>query len=314
MTLKSNPQHPVWFERHRPTCLEEYVFNSEAHKQSFLEIIAKNLPQHVLLEGVQGSGKTSIAKIIIDKLIDDENDVLVIDASRENGVDVIREKIMNFVRTMSMGDYKVVLLEEADYISPQAQGALRQMMEVYAAHARFILTCNYVNRIIDPIKSRCARFTFGKPNMDDVMIRVAEILAVEKVKFTEKCLAKYVSAYYPDIRAIINQVQAGVSADRLPLPPESGSRAPGWRFGLQVLLAGGDWGAARKLICASCAGDEYVGVYRFLYDNLHTFGRFSNPKKYDSGIEILAEGVYRHSITSDPEITMAGVIVQLSMV
>lgn len=310
----SKQKHPAWVERHRPLTVAEYVFNNDGHKAAFLKVLEDKMPQHLLLEGIQGSGKTTIAKILISELIEDDNDLLIIDASRDNGIDVIRDRIMSFIRTMAMGEFKIILLEEADYISPAAQGALRTIMETYSAHARFILTCNYVNRIIEPIKSRCARFTFGKPAMEDVMYRVAEILVAEDVKFSEKNLTRYVSAYYPDIRAVINQVQSAVRDGRLQAPSEIDNTASDWRFGIQDHLDKGDWASARQLVCSSCAGDDFVGVYRFLYDNLHKFNAFKSRDKYDSAIEIIAEGCYRHSLTSDPEITMAGVLIQLSMV
>jgi len=152
----------LWTEKYRPNDIDGYVFRDEEQKAQVKTWIDEGAIPHLLFSGAPGVGKTTLAKILIKQLEIDDFDVLEINASRENSIDTIRDKITGFVQTMPFGDFKVVLLDEADYLSPNAQAALRGVMEEYHTTARFILTCNYPNRIIPALHSRCQGFHIAK--------------------------------------------------------------------------------------------------------------------------------------------------------
>ena len=197
----------LWTEKYRPNDLDGYVFRDQAQKDQVAGWIKGGMIPHLLFSGSPGVGKTTLAKILIHQLGIDEYDVLEINASRENSVDTIRDKITGFVQTMPFGDFKVVLLDEADYISPSGQAALRGVMEEYHNTARFILTCNYPNRIIPAIHSRCQHIQFDTMDINEYTAKVATILIEEGIKFDLDVLDTYVKASYPDLRKCINNVE-----------------------------------------------------------------------------------------------------------
>ena len=171
--------HGIWNEKYRPTSLDSYIGNE--HLKSKVSIfIETNDPPHLLFYGRSGTGKTTLSKIIANSI---ECDYLYINASDENSVDVVREKIKGFASTLGFQALKVIILDECDYITPNAQAALRNLMETFSRHCRFILTCNYVERIIDPIQSRCQSFQIVPPSKKEVAIHLSDILTKENVKF-----------------------------------------------------------------------------------------------------------------------------------
>ena len=190
----------LWTEKYRPNDIEGYVFRDETQKEQVATWIKEKTIPHLLFSGAPGVGKTTLAKILITQLGIDEYDVLEINASRENSVDTIRDKISGFVQTMPFGDFKIVLLDEADYISPNGQAALRGVMETYASTARFILTCNYPNRVIPALHSRCQGFHIERIDQTEFTARMAKVMLEEDVKFELDILDTYVKATYPDLR------------------------------------------------------------------------------------------------------------------
>jgi DNA polymerase III delta prime subunit len=306
-------KHKLWVEKYRPQTLDDYVFHDENQRSAIESMIADGSIPHLLLSGVQGSGKTTLALIIIKALGVDKMDVLTLNASDENSVDVMREKIKAFISTYAMGDFKVVHLEEADYVSLAGQAVLRRMMEEYADSARFILTCNYENKIQPAIKSRCQHFRFTKHDITDVTENVAQILLQEHVKFDLDLLDKYVRVGYPDIRKIINLLQQNSRTGTL-MPLSSESEAGDYKFKLLEHIEVDDWFAARKLACGEVAAEEWEGVYRFLYENLDKAPKFTTHEKWEAGIVIVADHLYKHSIVADPEINAAAMFIRLTQV
>jgi DNA polymerase III delta prime subunit len=306
-------EHYLWTEKYRPTHLEQYIFHDESQKKAFTRMIAEKQIPNLLLSGVAGTGKTTIAKIIINELGLDVTDVLVINASDENSVDTIRDKIKAFVGSFAMGEFKVVHLEEADYITVQGQGILRRMMEEFSDTARFILTCNYENKIIPAIKSRCQHFRFKASNREDVTEYVANILIVEKVKFSIDQLDKYVSIGYPDIRKIVNLLQQNTTDKKLHGPSDQ-AESGDYKFALIDLVERDRWSEARKVICDNVVGEQYEEVYRFLYDNLHRAPKFTDKDKWEAGIVTIAEHLYKDSAVSDREINVAALLIRLSQI
>lgn len=308
-----NVQHYLWTEKYRPARLEDYIFHDESQKKAFTRMVAEKQIPNLLLTGSAGTGKTTIAKIIVDELGLDATDSMIINASDENSVDTIRDKIKAFVSSFAMGDFKVVHLEEADYITAQGQGILRRMMEEFSDTARFILTCNYENKIIPPIKSRCQHFRFKAANRDDVTEYVANILINEKVKFSIDQLDKYISIGYPDIRKIVNLVQQNTHEKRLN-GPNIESESGDYKFQLIDLIERDKWIDARKLICDNVVGEQYEEVYRFLYENLHRAPKFTDRDKWEAGIVTIADHLYKDSIVSDREINTAAMLIKLGQI
>lgn len=305
-----NNKHKLWVEKYRPTTLDEYIFHDENQRVAFTKMIEEGTIPHLLLTGVQGSGKTAISLILIHELHIDPTDVLTINASDENSVDVIRDKIKSFVSTFSMGEFKVVHLEEADYITANGQAVMRRLMEEYADNARFILTCNYENKIIPAIKSRCQHFRFQKHDVDEITEKAAKILLHEKVKFDLDLLDKYVRVGYPDIRKIINSLQQNShSGVLMPMVSEGGSGD--YKFELLNLIENDDWQAARKLTCEQVTAEEWEDVYRFLYENLASSSKFKARDKWEGGIVIIADHLYKHALVADPELNAAAMYIRL---
>lgn len=302
-------KHKLWVEAYRPQTLEEYVFHDDQQAMVVQRMINDQSIPHLLLSGVQGSGKTTLAKILVRLLHIEETDVLVVNASDENSVEIMRDKIKSFVTTFAMGTFKVINLEEADYLSPNAQAVLRQLMEEYSDTTRFILTCNYENKIIPAIKSRCQQFRFSKPDRDKVTEFVANILVLEKIKFGLEQLDGYVAVGYPDIRKIINLLQQN-SIDGKLLPITQVETAD-YKFKLLDLIETGDWVEARKLTCAQVSSEEWEDVFKFLYENLEKSPSFAQRDKWEAGIVVIADHLYKHGIVADPEINAAAMFIRL---
>jgi replication factor C small subunit len=300
----------LWTEAYRPRLISDYVFRDQAQRnlvQSWID--SKTIP-HLLFSGSPGVGKTTLAKILISELDIDDYDVLEINASRENSVDTIRNRITGFVQTMPYGAFKVVLLDEADYISPNGQAALRGVMETYHASARFILTCNYLNRIIPALHSRCQGFHIERLDVTEFTARMATVLVSESIEFDLDTLDTYVKATYPDLRKCLNMCQMN-SADGtlvLPVGDESGGRE--WRTEVVRLFKSGSVTDARKLLCASARPEEMEEVFRWMYDNLDLWS--TETEKQDQAIVIIRNGLVNHSFVADPEINLSATLIELS--
>ena len=213
----------LWVEKYRPKTVNGYVFRDDAQRNQVNTWIKDKTIPHLLFSGNAGIGKTTLAKLLFNELDVNPLDILEINASRTNSVDDVRDKIVSFVQMIPFGDFKVVLLDEADYLSPNAQAALRGVMEEYHTTARFILTCNYPNRIIPAIHSRCQGFHIAKIDQTEFTARVAEILITEGVTPDLDTLDTYVKATYPDLRKCINTVQMNSVEGVLTKPNEGDS-------------------------------------------------------------------------------------------
>ena len=198
--------HGLWVEKYRPSSLDTYIGNKHLKSKVSIYLESGDLP-HLLLYGRAGTGKTTLAKLLVKNI---ECDYLYINASDENNVDTVRTKVKTFASTMGFKDMKIIILDECDYITPNAQAALRNLMETFSRHCRFILTCNYVERIIDPIQSRCQSFQIVPPSKKEVAIHLSDILTKENVKFEVDDIATIINGAYPDIRKVINTSQRQV--------------------------------------------------------------------------------------------------------
>jgi replication factor C small subunit len=303
----------LWTEKYRPQDLDGYVFRDDTQRQQIQNWIASGSIPHLLFSGAPGVGKTTLAKILINQLDIDPYDVLEINASRENSVDTIRDKITGFVQTMPFGKFKIVLLDEADYISPNGQAALRGVMETYHASARFILTCNYPNRIIPALHSRCQGFHIERVDVTEFTARIALVLVSENVDFDLDTLDTYVKATYPDLRKCLNTVQ--MNSLNGTLAPPSGDENTGgsdWKIDVIDLFKRGKVVKAREILCQSVRPEEVEEVFRWLYDNLDLWGKDDDQK--DQAIVIIRNGLVNHSFVADPEINLSATLIELSSI
>jgi DNA polymerase III delta prime subunit len=299
----------LWVEKYRPSTVDGYVFRDDHQRNQINTWIRDKSIPHLLLSGSAGIGKTTLAKILIHEIGIEDYDVLEINASRTNSVDDVRDKITNFVQMIPFGPFKVVLLDEADYLSPNAQAALRGVMEEYHSTARFILTCNYPNRIIPAIHSRCQSFHVERTDMEQFIARVEKILTTENITFDLESLANYVSVTYPDLRKCINMVQQNINEGVLQAPNKGDAGEADWKFDMVQLFNAGKITEARKMLCGKLRAEEMEEVYRWLYDNLSIFGSDDNQ---DKAIIIIKSGLVDHTVCADPEINLAATLVRLS--
>ena len=301
----------LWVEKYRPKTVDGYVFRDEKQRRQIQTWVKDKSIPHLLLSGAAGIGKTTLAKVLINELGIEDYDVLEINASRTNSVEDVRDKITGFVQMIPFGPFKVVLLDEADYLSPNAQAALRGVMEEYHSTARFILTCNYPNRIIPAIHSRCQGFHVEKTDLTEFTARVATILVEENVDFDLETLDLYVKVAYPDLRKCINLVQQNVNEGKLSAPGDGDEGVADWKFDMVELFKSGNINEARKLLCGKLRAEEMEEVYRWLYDNIEIFGDETNQ---NSAILVIKQGLVDHTICADAEINLAAVLIKLARI
>jgi replication factor C small subunit len=300
----------LWTEKYRPDTLEGYVFRDPAQREQIESWIRSKTIPHLLFSGAPGVGKTTLAKILINQLSIDEYDILEINASRENSVDTIRDKITNFVATMPFGTFKVVLLDEADYISPNGQAALRGVMETYHASARFILTCNYPNRVIPALHSRCQGFHIDRVDLTEFTARVATVLVGEAVEFDLDTLDSYVRATYPDLRKCLNTVQMHAVDGKLGAPSAVENSSQDWKLSVVDLFKSGRDIDARKLLCQNLRPEEMEDMFRWMYDNAALWGK--NQEQQDRAIIIIRNGLVNTSFVADQEINLSATLAELA--
>lgn len=298
----------LWTEKYRPKTLDQYVFRDEHQKKQIQTWVRDKSIPHLLFSGNAGIGKTTLARILLNELQVNDLDVLEINASRTNSVDDVRAKIVNFVQMIPFGDFKVVLLDEADYLSPNAQAALRGVMEEYHTTARFILTCNYPNRVIPALHSRCQGFHIERVDQTEFTARVAEILMKEGITPDLETLDTYVKATYPDLRKCINVVQMNAQNGVLLKPQKNDTGESDYKLQMVELFKAGKITEARKLVCSQVRPDEVEDIYKWMYDNITLFGDESRQEK---AILIIKQGLVDHTLVGDPEINLAATMIRL---
>lgn len=299
----------LWTEKYRPRTLDGYVFRDD-HQRKQIEtwVKEKSIP-HLLFSGNAGIGKTTLAKILLNTLEVNEMDILEINASRVNSVDDVRGKIVSFTQMIPFGDFKVVLLDEADYLSVNAQAALRGVMEEYHSTSRFILTCNYPNKIIPALHSRCQGFHIERVDQTEFTARVATILVDEDIEFDLDTLDTIVKATYPDLRKCINTAQMNSSTGTLRTPERDDKSSGDYRIEMVQLFKTKRYSEARKLVCSQARPEEIEDIYRWLYDNIEIFG---DELKQDKAIMIIKQGMVDHTLVQDPEINLAATMIRLA--
>ena len=292
--------HGLWVERYRPQDLSTYVGNEHLKNKVERFLDDGNIP-HLLLYGRAGGGKTTLAKIIVNNT---ECDYLYINASDERNIDLVRDKLKTFASSVGFKPMKVVILDEADYLNVNsAQPALRNLMETFSAHCRFILTCNYVEKIIDPIQSRCQTYKIVPPSKKEVAVHSKTILEKENISFDLDDLALVVTAGYPDMRKVINELQRMSIDGKLSVDKDGMIHN---EFKLQFLDAirnGESIGTIRKMV-ADSNFTEYTELYRLLYDEVESFG----VEKMPEIIADISKGSYQDVLVVDKEINFIATV------
>ena len=298
-------ENTLWVEKYRPDSLESYIGNEHLKSKIKLYLESGDLP-HLLLYGKAGTGKTTLAKLLVNNI---ECDHLYINASDENSVDTVRNKVRNFASTMGFQDMKIIILDECDYITPNAQAALRNLMETFSKHCRFILTCNFVERIIDPIQSRCQSFQIVPPSKKEVAMHLHNILSEENISRKTADVASLVDAGYPDIRRVINSAQRQV-VDQMLIIDRQALLENDYKLTLIEVLKNDNKKDAfkkiRKLLADSKVTDFSDG-FRLLYDTMDDWASGHTAET----ILTLAEGQRDDIVVVDKEINFMATMVKL---
>ena len=300
----------LWVEAYRPDTFDGYVFTDSNQKQQIESWIADGMIPHLLFSGTAGVGKTTLAKILIKQLGIEDSDVLYANGSKEGRKIEWVDKLIGFCQTMPFGEFKIVLIDEADFLNARSvQPALRNLMEEYSNSVRFILTCNYKNHIIPALHSRCQGFHIEKTDLTEFTARLATILVTENIDFDLDTLDTYVNATYPDLRKCINNVQMNSVGGKLTIP-ETLDSTDDYKIEMVDLFKKGQIAQARKLVCASARPEDMEDIYRWMYEHLEYFGTTEEQK--DSAVLIIKQGLVDHTICSDSEINLAAVLIKLS--
>jgi DNA polymerase III delta prime subunit len=301
----------LWTEKYRPKTVNEYVFRDEAQRKQIKSWIKDGSIPHLLLSGSPGIGKTTLAKVLLNEIGIPDYDILEINASRSTGIQqVVREQITNFVQMIPFGPFKVVLLDEADRLSPEAQDALKGVMEEYANHSRFILTCNTPNRIVPALHSRCQQMHFASIDQTEFTARAATILVEENIEFELDTLDTYVKSVYPDLRKCINLLQQNSFDNVLINPKQEDSGVSDYKIEMVELFKKGKIKEARSLLCGRARPEEMEGIFTWMYQNLDLFGKDEETK--DSALIIIKQGLVDHTLIADPEINLAATLAKLA--
>ena len=298
--------HSLWVEKYRPNKLDDYVGNEHLKTKVAGYIETGDVP-HLLLYGKAGTGKTTLAKLIVKSI---ECDYMIINASDENGVDTLREKIKNFASSMGFKPYKIMILDEADYLTGPGQAILRNLMETFSGHCRFILTCNYVEKIIEPVQSRCQTFQIIPPTKKDVAVQVSKILKNEEIEFDVKDLVPIIDAAYPDIRKILNTCQLNSNKGKLMVDVQN-LLDNDYKAKIVEILSSKDDKRNKYMKLRQTIIDSKVTDFTDLYTTLYNKVEEYAGENTSNVILLLGDGVNKSATAIDKEIIAAATLIQI---
>jgi len=301
----------LWIEKYRPASVDGYVFVDDRQRQQVESWIRDGSIPNLLFSGSPGTGKTTLGKILINELGVDDYDVLYANGSKEGRKIEWVDKLISFCQTMPYGKFKVVFIDEADYLNPNSvQPAMRNLMEDYSSSVRFILTCNYPNKIIPPLHSRLQQLHILKTDHTEFTARAATVLVTEGIEFDIDTLDSYVRATYPDLRSCLKLLQQN-SLNGALLSPNSTDRAVGdWKLDAVQLFKSKKIREARTLICQQSTPEDTEAIFRWMYDNLDLWS--SDPEKQDEAIILIKNGMANMPLVADQEINLSSTLVELS--
>jgi DNA polymerase III delta prime subunit len=300
----------LWVEKYRPGTMADYVFTDATLKQQVETWVREKSIPHLLLSGSPGTGKTTLAKMLIAELDIDEYDVMFSNGSKEGRKIEWVDKLINFCQTMPFGRFKIVLIDEADFLNPNSvQPALRSLMEDYSETVRFILTCNYPNKILPALHSRCQGFHIDKTDPTEFTARAATVLVAENVEFDLDTLDSYIKATYPDLRKCLQLLQANSTTGSLIKPGENDAGVKDWKLDSVAMFKAGKTREARTLICSQATVEDMDGMFRWMYDNLELWSQ--DPEKQDQAITIIRNGLASVPLVADQEINVSATLVEL---
>ena len=301
----------LWIERYRPRTVDGYVFVDDNQRQQVESWIRDGSIPNLLFSGSPGTGKTTLGKLLINELGVDEYDVLYANGSKEGRKIEWVDKLISFCQTMPFGKFKVVFIDEADYLNPNSvQPAMRNLMEDYSHSVRFILTCNYPNKIIPPLHSRLQQLHILKTDHTEFTARAATVLVTEEIEFDIDTLDSYVRATYPDLRKCLQLLQQNSQAGVLNTPNSADKSVGDWKLDCVQLFKSGKIREARTLICQQSTPEETEDIFRWMYDNLDLWT--TDVERQDQAIIIIRNGMAAMPMVADQEINLSATLCELS--